>query len=124
MPRDMQPYADVMLLAVKSAQAPVLERLASLEQVNRELQARVNELIGMRDRLTVVETKAAQPLPEVPEVNLSPVLERVAGVEARLSTLGDLRDRVVTIETKSVQPLQVPEPVPVPSVDLSPVLER
>lgn len=52
---------------------------------------------------------------------LTPILERVAGLEARLSVLGDLRDRVVVVETKAAAPLPVPEPYP---DTLALVLER
>lgn len=117
MPLDATALAAEVALAIKAAVGPVAERLAAAE-------ARLSVLGDLRDRVVMVETKAAQPvvLPtvDVPSpVDLSPVLERLAATEARLQTLGDLRDRVVMVETKALQPL--PEP---PPVDLGPVLER
>src|SRR6185436_12084797 len=105
-------FADAVVVMVKNALGPVLERLASME-------ARLTVLGDVRDRLVMVETKAAVVAPpvEIPDpVDLLPVLERIAALEARLDTIGDLRDRVVTVETKMAQPL--------PVVDVSDVRER
>lgn len=111
--KNPEAYADVVILTIKSAIAPLLERLAVSEQCNRDLQARVAELAGLRDRVTTVETKTttlAEPrLPE-PAPDLSPILERVAAAEARLIELRDLRDRVVTVETKAAS-MATTEPV-------------
>lgn len=110
--RDPQAYADVVVLAIKSALAPVLERLAATE-------AQLKVLGDVRDRVVAVETKAALPVTERPAIDLTPVLERVAAAEARLAVLGDLRDRVVTVETKAAMPVAAEK-----SVDLAPVLDR
>lgn len=68
MPPDPQAYADVLVLAIKSALAPLKAKLAELERAmappvmslaEAELRAM---LVEMRDRVAVVETKAAQPL--------------------------------------------------------------
>lgn len=112
--------ADQVVVLVKNALGPLVERIAGLE-------ARLSVLGDLRDRVVVVETKAAMP---VAPVDLAPIMERLtaaerrlavlpdslAGLETRLSMLGDLRDRVVTVETKAAMPL--------PLVDLSPLLER
>lgn len=116
---DYEAFADSVVLAIKSAVGPLYERLASIE-------ARIDPLSDVRDRLVSVETKAAVPLPIPPEIvpiDLGPVLERLAAAEARIAVLGDLRDRVVVVETKAAQPIvnTVLEATP---VDLSPVLER
>lgn len=119
---DSQSVADVVVLAVKSALQPVLERLAASDARAEALQAQVNTLSELRDRVVAAETKTAltvAPQIEPVTVDLSPVLERMAAAEARLEVLGDLRDRVVTVETKGAMPLP-----PAPTVDLAPVLER
>lgn len=99
----MQPdaFADAVVVMVKNALGPVLERLSAAE-------ARLAVLGDLRDRVVVMETKALQivpvpalPDPEVPVVELGPVLERLAATEALLKTIGDLRDRVVVMETKA-----------------------
>lgn len=102
MPHDPEAFADMVVLTVKAAMAPVLERLAVSEQCNRDLQARVSELTALRDRVTVVETKAALPVPEPPEVDLSPVLERIAATE---QASRELHARFATIETKAAAPV-------------------
>jgi hypothetical protein len=122
MPRDLDGLADIVVLTVKSAMAPLLERLATAEQCNRDLQARVQELVQLRDRVASVETKSAGVAE--PSASLTPLLERVASVEGRLSAVGDLRDRVVVMETKAAVPVTVPQPVVPEPVDLSPLIER
>lgn len=107
--------------------SPVLERLAVAETRLSALTAHEDAMGELRDRVVVVETKAAVPVVAPPvvhesSVDLSPVLERLASAEARLDTLGDLRDRVVVVETKAAVPPTVVESVS--PVDFSPVLER
>jgi hypothetical protein len=110
MARDPDAFADMVVMTIKAAMAPVLERLAATEQHNRELQARLSELSGVRDRITMMEAKAAQAV-EPPVVDLSPMLERLAATEARIAVLGDVRDRVVVMETKAHE-LSVSQDVP------------
>ena len=100
MPRDLDALADQVVLLVKSIVAPVQAELAAVR-------AQVAVLDTLRERVTVVETKAAHPitLPDPPAPpDLTPLLERLAGAEARMAVLGDVRDRVVTIEAKALQP--------------------
>lgn len=120
---DPEAFAEMVVLTIKSALAPVLERLAVSEQCNRDLQSRVAELSGIRDRVTTMEAKSAIPLPtpEPVTVDLTPILERVAAAEARISVIGDVRDRLTVVETKALEPVAVPDPV---EPDLSPVLDR
>jgi hypothetical protein len=120
----MQPeaMADAVVVLVKNALGPVLERLAAAE-------ARLAVLGDVRDRLVTVETKTSQPViiptvEPIPPLDLSPMLERIAATETRLAVLGDLRDRLVVIETKTAQPVVAPTMEPAAPVDLSPVLER
>lgn len=121
-------FADSVVLTIKSAISPILERLASIE-------ARIGPLADVRDRVLTLEAKTAptqdlgdlftrlaaveaRPLPELPDS----VIERVAAAEARLDAIGNLRDRVVTMETKAAIPPPIIEPPP--PVDLTPVLQR
>ena len=127
MAHDPDAFASMVTLAIKAAQTPLLERIAVLEAKLAALPNSEPALLELRDRVTVVETKALQfPPVETPQpVDLTPLLERVAATEARLDTLGDLRDRVTVVETKSAQPVPVVEAMPPqPPIDLSPVMER
>lgn len=93
MPHDPEAFAEMVVLTIKSALAPLTERLAVAEQANRDLQARVLELSGLRDRLTTVETKATMPVQTaLVESGPDPVL---AGL------LEQVRDRVTALETKA-----------------------
>jgi len=94
----MQPDLELMALladevagVIKSAIAPVLERMSVLQL----------GVDGQRDRLVALETKAALPL------DLSPVRDRVAALEARAvgprgdvltEMIGDLTRRVGEVE--------------------------
>jgi hypothetical protein len=149
--RDMQALADTITLAVKAAMAPMLERLAAAEAKVARITETEQALGLLRDRVTIAETKAAMPVPELPEipvVDLSPVLERLTAAETQLARLPvteqvttELRDRLVTIETKSAIPVPVLESAevdlvplekrldaiearPVPAFDPSPLLAR
>lgn len=125
---DLNKLADLVVLTVKSALAPVLERVAASE-------ARLSVLGDLRDRVVTVETKAAAlVIPEPGTFDAAPLLakmqdveaillkaqERLIGAEARLSVLGDLRDRVVTVETKAATRM-MPEPV---AYDAAPLLAK
>jgi Asp-tRNA(Asn)/Glu-tRNA(Gln) amidotransferase C subunit len=86
-------YADVVVLTIKSALAPVLARLSVSEERNKELQTRLEAFTELRDRLIAVETKSAAAVaPHV--VDISPVLDRIANTEAQ-------RDRIVADEVKA-----------------------
>lgn len=111
MPRDLEGLADVVVLTVKTAMAPVLERLALVEQENLNLKASLATLAELRDRVVVVETKSAMPLPipvtsEVPPpVDLTPLIQQIEslerGQEVSVAALSSVRDRMVTVETKT-----------------------
>lgn len=129
----MQPdaFADMVVLTVKAALAPVLERLAASEHANRELQAQVGTLAELRDRLTAMETKAAAlVIPQPPD--LAPVLERIAVAETHAKrhfdievAVSDMRERLAAVERSAqaidakASALVIPSPP-----DLTPVLER
>jgi hypothetical protein len=108
-PEIVEALAAEVALSIKRALAPLLERLAVAEVTLARLPAHEQTLGEVRDRVLVVETKAAiVPTPlEAVAIDLTPVLERVAAAEARLQTLGDLRDKVVTLETKAATPLDL-----------------
>lgn len=109
MPHDPEAFADMVVMHTKAALAPVLADVKSLQTQVAGWESRWNDLGALRERVAVVESKAAtEPRLEpvvVPVVDLSPVLERVAAAEARLNVLGDLRDRVITVETKAAVPV-------------------
>jgi hypothetical protein len=133
MPHDPEAFADMVVTTVKLALAPVLADVKSLQAQLAGWDARWNDIVALRERVAVVETKAAtvQPLEPVHvpvREDLAPVLERLAVAESRLAglpmtekALGDLRDRVVVVETKAVLP--VSDPVS-PREDLAPLVER
>lgn len=93
MPLDPEALADMVIQAIETALAPVVERLASAE-------ARLSMLGDLRDRVVTVETKAARP-------DLGDVPDRVVKLEARAvgptadvltAAIGGLRDRVDSLE--------------------------
>ena len=118
---DPEAFADMVVLTIKTALGPVLERLAAAE-------ARLSVLGDLRDRVVTVETKADRPLALVPDpligevrdrllvletksaaaapVDLSDVTRRLVALEGRPLTpdLADLRDRITTLETRSAGP--------------------
>lgn len=86
----MQPdaLADVVVMTVKAALAPILERVAGVE-ARLSLQASADKaLTELRDRIVTMETKAALPPSSDPAV-------------------GDIRDRLLTLETKTAAPTTV-----------------
>lgn len=76
MPHDPEAFADMVVMTVKAAMAPYLERMAAAE-------ARLSVLGDVRDRVVAIETKSVMPLAPDPVVH-------------------ELRDRVFAIETKAV----------------------
>lgn len=141
-PRDMQGMADVLLLAIKAALAPVQAELATLQQKNVDMQSRLDELSGLRDRVTVVETKAVAPpaaIVEPPVIgpsladmellvakHVAPMGERITRIEERpapiieapIATGPSLAEIELTL-TKSIGPLserlaRIEERAPVP----------
>lgn len=85
----MQPdaLAQMVVLTIKSALGPVLERLAAAEAALTRAKAIETTLTELRDRIVVMETKASQP----PHPD---------------AAIGELRERVVAVETKAAQPVQ------------------
>lgn len=81
--------------------SPIQERIMLLEKDTADVRAQLAVVSDLRDRVVVVETKAAMPLPqpvEKPEpVDLTPLIERVVAAEVGMS---GLRERFATLETK------------------------
>lgn len=107
---DAETLADIVVLNIKAAVAPLVARLSAIE-------AGLGAVNDLRERLVVVETKSAIPsdglqalrdrVDAIKPVALDPVLERLAASEARIDAMGDVRDRLVTVETKSAIPTPV-----------------
>lgn len=121
MPRDPEADGALLVLTIKAAMAPVLERMAELTQQNKDLRARVEELTTLRDRVVTIETKAA--IPSAPDAAYYELRERVAAVETKaapvLEVPADVLSRISALEARPIG-----ETVATPSADLSPVLER
>ena len=114
MAHDPAAFADMVTLTVKAALAPLLERVASLDARVAQAQALEPAVATLRDRIVVIETKAAAPVVTPEPHDLSPVLERVAVTEARVArhdeweqSIGDLHDKLLTLDTKSAVPADV-----------------
>ena len=121
MPRDPQALATMLEMAVKAANAPLVARIATLETELKALSRSESALLELRDRVTVMETKAAVVPPEPPPpVDVMPLVERIVALETFRETTGDLRDRVVAVETKAAH--SVPQETKV--VDFSPLTDR
>jgi hypothetical protein len=76
---DAQAVADVVTMAVKTATAPLVERLSASEQANLELR---REVVMLRERLAATEVK----------------VETKAQMELLERTNVDLRDRLLVLE--------------------------
>lgn len=131
--QDSDALADMVILTVKSALAPVLERLAVSEQSNRDLRERVLELLALRDRVTTMEVKGsiqvAEPKPEL-VVDLAPLHKHLEAIDAKVALLdaphpADATDMAAVLERVSGLEVRAtalegrPEPQ---AVDLSPAL--
>lgn len=109
MPHDPEAFADMVVLHTKAALAPLLERLAAAEQAQRELQARVLELVGLRDRITVVETKAAtihEPVTAQHSGQSETDLELALRdkIEPLTKEIGAVRERLIAVEVRQPVP--------------------
>lgn len=113
MPHNPDAFADMVVLAVKAAMAPVLERIAATEQQTKELQARLAELTSLRDRVTAVETKAAIPPVVAPTGPTSAEIEVLVRdrLEPFTKSLDGLTHRLTVIET--APPPVVPMAAPI-----------
>lgn len=122
MPHDPEAFADMVVMTVKAAMAPVLADVKSLQTQIGGWEARWNDLGTLRERVAVVEAKASTPLPvSAPaDVDLTPVLERLSSAEALLKAQGDLRDRVLVVETKAAAPVVA---AIADRIDLAPMLD-
>lgn len=117
----MQPdeFADMVVLAVKAALAPVQAELAALREKVAIVDVHGGALSTLRDRVVTVETKAVQPVPPdtafyelrdelrdrllVLETKMAvPAIE--APVTPTAADTDDLRDRIVTLETRAAGP--------------------
>lgn len=119
MPRDSEADGALLVLTVKAALAPVLERVAELAQQNKDLRARVDELTALRDRVVTIETKVA--IPSAPDAAYYDLRERVSAIETKAVPVfempADVLSRINALEARPTEPA-VTEP------DLSPVFER
>jgi hypothetical protein len=138
MPHDPEAFAEMVVLTIKAALAPVLERLAVSEQSNRELAARVQDLTALRDRVTTVEAKAggfwAMPPMSSADVELlmrnyvDPRLTSAEQIQGELrddsraltTTLATLTDRLVAVEAKAALPPHAdPLAIPTSAIELA-----
>lgn len=132
MPHNPEAFADMVVMTVKSALAPVLERLAAAEARLTAAASQEKALTELRDRLVALETKQAMPptadstvlemrdrvksleiaaaAPSAIEPLLQDVKARVLALEARQipdvssADLSGLRDRMVAMETRFAMP--------------------
>lgn len=113
---DADGFAELVVLTIKSALGPVLERVAAAETALTRAQAIETTLTELRDRLVVMETKASQP--SQPDAAIGDLRERVVAVETKAAQpvpvvasiddgLAAVRDRLMALETKVAQPLAV-----------------
>lgn len=115
-PVDLAPFTE--------RQSATDARLATALTTVADLQ---RDVVSLRERLAIAETKGVQEIPEIPPpADLSPLFERLAITETKLATLASLeagfnslRERLTVAETKADRPLDLPPPV-----DLGPLLER
>jgi hypothetical protein len=109
----MQPdvLADVVVQTVKRALAPVLADVRGLQAQNAAWEARWGDLGALRERVAVVEAKAALPAPVVleartaaPDSLLVDLRARVAALETAPAELAGVRERLAVLETRAPGP--------------------
>lgn len=84
---DVDALADVVLHTIDTALVPVSERVARLEAKLADEHV-AQDVAAVRDRMLVMETKAAAPVVSPPvdlTAALAPVMERVSKMEATLA---------------------------------------
>lgn len=104
--RDMQPFADMVILAIKASLAPVLERLVGGEQAIKDLRDRFQDVPAMRDRILALETKTV-PLPA--PVELGPSLSDIELLvrqqqEPLIKELAALRVQMAVMDARPQMP--------------------
>ena len=125
MQRDLEGLADIVVLTVKSAIAPLLERLAVAEAKLAQYASAEQMVAELRERVVIAETKSASLLK--PQTNLDDFVVRLAAAETRIAAERDneplirriealenrtgvthediaaVRERIASIESKSAQ---------------------
>jgi hypothetical protein len=112
----MQPdaFADMVVMTVKNALAPLQAELAAMRERLAGFDTRVAMLPELRDRVVVVETKAAQPPPQdaalVELTRLGPMLiQRIKDLEAKATqpdlSREELIHRIEGLEARPIQPI-------------------
>lgn len=100
MSRDPDAFAEMVVLTVKAALAPVLERLAVYEAKAARADAIERTVTELRDRLVIAETKAAAiQIPDVTDIR-----DRMIEVETKTA---EIRSRVVELESATTPTLEV-----------------
>lgn len=108
---DPDDFADMVVMTVKAALSPVLERLAAVEAQHTMLRATAQAGGDLRDRIVVLETKSAVPVSVDTDLRervlaFAPLPERLAAAETQLVTLqgvvSELRSQLA--ESKSFTP--------------------
>src|SRR5687767_14166808 len=130
MPLDMDDVADVVAMLVKSAVAPMQERLAVAEAKLAQYAAADQTIADLRERVVVAETKASLMRPDTSgeayiirlaevesklaaERDTEPLARRITALEAKpepVLDVSDLRDRVTAVEAKAVAPMVAIDP--------------
>lgn len=97
---DLSAIADLVVLTVKSALAPVLERLSVAEAHAADGRARLAELAALRDRLVALETKTAAP--QLTPADVALIARDLT--DAAAADLAAVRERVAVVETRAAVP--------------------
>ena len=108
MPPDLQPIADLMLLTIKAALAPVQAELSAVKQSAADMRSQLDALSLLRDRVTVVETKTSAPVADVVTPTPGPSLTEIELLLAK--QVGPMTERMARLETTT--PALAPAPVP------------
>lgn len=96
---DLQQLSDLVVLAIKAAQAPILERLAATEQRARDLESRLQDQATVRDRVVALEVKAGLPVARVFDQPGD-----LVAVDGLTKELGALRERLAVLEVRAAIP--------------------
>lgn len=100
MPLDFSQFADSVVLTIQKALIPIFERLSASEQFQKDVKADIGTLTDIRDRLLMIETKAAALQMPTP-VDLAPVLVRQAELGVVLDALKAWRDGAEVADSRA-----------------------
>lgn len=82
MPPDPDAFADMVVMTVRAALGPIVERLALVEQAQKQWAGFIAESAALRDRMTTIEVKA-----DAAATTTAPFMHEIAKLSDRLTAV-------------------------------------